>query len=97
MRYYGVGTKQFKEKVDGENVSSTKNVVIHLNEQTRHGAVAEAERAARREKIKLEGVYPLKTAVAGYNGIMSKGIKAQKAAAHAKQERAFKRKIAIGR
>lgn len=100
MNYYGVGMKTVKEKVGAETVTTVKTVIISYDEivpATRIQQVNGIERIARRDRVKLEGIYPMANQVNDRGGIMSKGIKAQKTAAHAKQQRAFKRKAAIAR
>ncbi|MEK5036229.1 hypothetical protein MKY96_32790 [Paenibacillus sp. FSL R7-0302] len=60
MKFYATGSKQVKEVVDGEKVTSTKSILIDLQSETRVLAVQEAEQAARKGKITLDGVYTAK-------------------------------------
>jgi uncharacterized small protein (DUF1192 family) len=92
MKYYAIGTKTGKEKQGNDTIATGTKVIFKNLPETRHGAVAEAERRAREQRVTLEGVYPV-VKVSDRVGIMSKGIKAQKANAHKKQEAAFKRKL----
>ena len=97
-KFYGTGTKMVKEKIDGENVSSLKTFIVTFDEDqvrplSRVQQVNGIERKARAEGIALTGIYPM--ANSRDNGtVMTKGMRAQKAAAHAKQQAAFKKKLA---
>ncbi|RPK20029.1 MULTISPECIES: hypothetical protein [Paenibacillus] len=54
MKFYGTGTKRVKGK---DGVVSYVSVMLPLTETSRVGAVNQAERIAKRERVKLDGVY----------------------------------------
>lgn len=77
-KFYATGTKQVTEMVKGEKVTRTVNVVIDNLPETRVGAVNEAKRIAKKDKIALDGVF----AVKGTNDVtrtMTKYAKQRKA------------------
>lgn len=93
MKYYGIGTKSVKEKGSGE--SSVVSVIITYGDDakylTRVQQVNGIQSKAARDRVSLEGIYP----IAGnkdHGAVMTKGIRAQKRAAHKKQLIAYKKK-----
>jgi hypothetical protein len=77
MRYYAVGIQRKKDTISGEVVWA--NVLIPLTEVTRVGAVKQAQRIAKRDKIQLEGVYPERN-TQSTGGILTKNMKKQREA-----------------
>jgi hypothetical protein len=75
MRYFAVGSQK-KKGLDGE--VAFVNVMIPLTETSRVGAVNQANRIARRDKITLDGVYLL-GGPKDSGGILTKNMKKQKA------------------
>ncbi len=86
MQYYAVGQKTVKTK-EG---STTVPVVIRGLPDKRVRAEQEVQSCCRREGIRFEGMYLVKQADT-YGGIMTKGIKKQKADKHKKQVDAHRR------
>lgn len=91
-KYYAIATKTGKDKGTGENVATGTKFVIDNLPETRHGAVAAAERFARQNKMSVDGVY-LVASKTDNGGLMSKGIRKQKRTAHAKQVAAYRKKM----
>lgn len=91
MNYYGVGTKSVKQK-DGSFETKQFRITSSVP-GTRVVQVNDIEANAASQGIKLDGIYPMKNS-ADAGKPMSKGIQAQRAAAHAKQEAAFKKSLA---
>lgn len=91
--YYAVGEQkakvkdeQGKEQTIQRPVLITAEVARSRDWNQRHIAQAEAEAYCKRNKITLHGIYLAKTPE-DRNGVMTKGIKAQKAKAHQLQLR----------
>lgn len=59
-KFYATGSKVVTEVVNGEKVTKTASVIIDNLPSTRVGAVNEADRIAKKEKINLDGVFIVK-------------------------------------
>jgi hypothetical protein len=77
MRYYATGTVRKKDKLSGE--VTIVNVLIPLTKETRTAAVNQAERIARRDHIRLEGVY-VDRRTQSNGSVLTKNMKKQKEA-----------------
>ncbi len=83
MNFYGTGTKRVKGK---DGVVSYTSVILPLTETSRVGAVKQAERIAKRERVKLDGVYLAKSSQKG-GGILTKNAAERKANANSKSSK----------
>jgi hypothetical protein len=92
MAFYGIGQKSIKQEDGG---FSTTSVLIAFDdniERSRIETVKGIEHLVRKDRIKLDGIYPMANNRKN-DGVMTKGIRAQKIAAHAKQVHAHKMSV----
>ncbi len=83
MKYVATGTRKIKDKASGE--SRFVNVIIPLTEETRVGAVNQAERIAKRDRVTITSVNVLRSSEV-------KGYTLTKAAKERKKQRGSKKK-----